>query len=306
MKYILKFSYLLTCISLLSGLESCVKDRNDLATDFSTLQPMLEIRDNISGIGNDAGIANFGKATLNFGNDTTDSHVQSFYVNLASVNTLNHDITVTVGVDQAALDAYNSNPSNGTKFEMMPDSIYTLQQTQVTIPAGQRVALVSIQLTPSKIDPTKSYMLPVSITDAGGINISGNFGTIYYHLIGNPIAGSYTWDFTRWSVPDTSGAPDGYSFTGGTALFIPDDATTIEVPSGYYIQPRYILTFEDNNGVLSNFSVKLNDDDVATMAGAGVVITSGPVIEIADPVNKHFRFYYTTATRAVIDEYYKE
>lgn len=303
MKYILKFSYLITCVSLL-GLGSCVKDRNDLATDFSNLQPLVEIRDNISGIGNDAGLSNFGKATLNFGDDTTDLHIQSFYVNLASVYPLNHDLKVTVGVDQSALDAYNADPNNGTKFEMMPDSIYTLLQTQVTIPAGERVALVSVQFTPSKIDPSKSYMLPISVTDAEGTNISGNFGTIYYHLIGNPIAGSYSWDFYRWSVPDTSGAPDGFSFTGETALFIPDDATTIEVPSGYYIQPRYVLSFENNNGVLSNFSVKLNDDDVAAMAANGVVVTAGPIIEIADPINHHYRFYYTTASRAVVDEYY--
>ncbi|HRI21329.1 MAG TPA: hypothetical protein PLA68_10245, partial [Panacibacter sp.] len=28
-------------------------------------------------------------------------------------------------------------------------------------------------------------------TDASGINISGNFGTIYYHVIGNCLAGTY-------------------------------------------------------------------------------------------------------------------
>src|SRR5438874_2613745 len=105
MKYLLKCSYLITCISLLFTLGSCVKNRNDLATDFSTIQPLVEIRDNVSGVGNDAGLANFGKAALNF---TSDPDTISFYVNLASVNTMNQDIAVTVAIDPAALTAYNA------------------------------------------------------------------------------------------------------------------------------------------------------------------------------------------------------
>ena len=120
MKYLIKYSYLITCISLLFTLGSCVKDRNDLATDFSTIQPIVELRNNISGVGNDAGLANFGKAALIF---AADPHVQPFYVNLASVNVRNQELKVTVGVDQAALDAYNADPANTIKYEMMPDSL---------------------------------------------------------------------------------------------------------------------------------------------------------------------------------------
>ena len=44
----------------------------------------------------------------------------------------------------------------------------------------------------------KNYMLPISITTApAGSTISTNFKTIYYHLIGNPIAGLYNWELVQ-------------------------------------------------------------------------------------------------------------
>jgi hypothetical protein len=175
----------------------------------------------------------------------------------------------------------------------------------LTIPAGQQYAHTTVSVYKAALDPTVSYMLPISITDASGKALSSNLNTIYYHVIGNPLAGTYTWNFTRWSSPDSTGTPDGNSFTGKTTQFVPDNSTQIEVKSGYFIGPRYVLSFTNNNGVLSNFKVKLNADDVASMTAQGVTVTYGPVILTADPVKKRFRFYYTTLTRAVIDEYYK-
>src|SRR4051812_12920386 len=161
MKYLSKYSYLITCISLVFALGSCVKNRNDLATDFSTIQPLVEIRDNVSGVGNDAGLANFGKAALNLSADHPDTI--SFYVNLASVNTMNKDISVTLAIDPAALTAYNAAAvtadPNAVQYEPLPDSAFSFTQTQTTIPAGLRVGTVSVVFDKSKIpDPVKSYM----------------------------------------------------------------------------------------------------------------------------------------------------
>ncbi|HVZ26682.1 MAG TPA: hypothetical protein VG842_11525, partial [Sediminibacterium sp.] len=116
----------------------------------------------------------------------------------------------------------------------------------------------------------------------------------------------YSWDFTRYNVPSMDPSQlSSLSFTGQTTTILATSPTSLEVASGYYIQPRYEISFTNNGGVLSNFQVSLNPDDVAVMASGGVTVTSGPTILVADPVGKKFSFQYTTNSRYVIDTYYK-
>jgi len=282
------------CFAMIIGFSSCIKNRLPLETDFSHLQDHVGI---IKG-----GLTNFGAANFSFFG--ADSVTLTLIVNLESANLPSSPLKVTIGVDAAKLDSYNS--ANGTSYTIAPSNSYIIGSTTLTIPAGQQFAETTVTFIAADLDPTISYMLPISIMDASGKQLTGNLNTIYYHIIGNPIAGIYTWNFTRWSDPDTTThSPDGNSFTGGEAIFVPDDKTTVEVPSGYYIGPRYVISFDNIGGVLSNFNVILNPDDVATMANAGVIVTKGPIIMIADPIAKHYKFFYTTKTRAVIDEYYQ-
>jgi len=74
---------------------------------------------------------------------------------------------------------YNS--SNPVQYDTFPDSLYSFPITSVTIPAGKHLDTLQVYFYPSKIDTTKNYMLPISIEDAQGQTISGNFGTIYFH-----------------------------------------------------------------------------------------------------------------------------
>jgi hypothetical protein len=280
---------------------ACVKDRN-VGPDFSNPGATLELRTPVTNI---AGLAYFGNAVIGNLADTVQ-----FYVNLASNNTLNQDINVTIGVDAARLDAYNADVNNINKYQILPDSTYTILKTSGTIQAGQRIDSFQIAFFKDKIDPVTNYMLPVAITDGDGILLSSNQSVIWFHAIGNPLAGPWLWDFTRWPCIDsTACAPDIY-FTGEPTSFSPDDATTIEVASGYFIQPRYVLTFDNNGGVLTNFQVSLNPDDVEAMALAGVTVIDGPNILIADPIAQVFRFQYTVlnttpANRYIVDTYYK-
>ena len=289
-------------LSLLSAVffASCVKDRN-VGTDFSNTQPVLELRTPVTNI---AGLAYFGNAVIGNLSDTVQ-----FYVNLASEFTLNRDVNVTIAVDPSKIDAYNADPNNAVKYEALPDSCYKLFKTSATIVNGQRIDSFQIAFFKDRISFEHNYMLPVTITDGDGILISSNQGTIWFHSIANPLAGAYLWDFTRWPYPDsTTGDPDIF-FTGASTLFAPDDATTIEVPSGYFIQPRYVLTFDNSGGNLSNFQVSFNPDDLAVMEGAGVTVLDGPHILYADGVNKVFEFYYEvyngSAYRFVKDKYYQ-
>ena len=277
----------------------CLKDTPP--TDFGTLKPIVELFYIEGGQTAHGGLENFAKDAILTAGQTAPI-VVNFNANLASVDPFGQDLTVTLGVDDAKRISYNA--SNTTQYSALPANTFTFASKTAVIKAGSRLANFTISFDPTKIDPTQNYMLPISITDAQGQTVSGNFGTIYFHMIGNPLAGAYNWDFTRWNNTAGTGAPSSLSFTGHQATFLPVDPNTIQVASGYFTQPRYILTFSNNNGVLSNFAVTLNPDDVASMLASGVVVVTGPTIVKADPVNKIFTFQYTTLSRYIIDSYH--
>src|SRR5689334_14375777 len=86
------------CIVVMAALSSCVKSRSG-ETDFSGLQPTMMIRE--------GGLAKFSSQALVFpGTDEADTVY--FRVNYAAKNVAPTDITVKLGYDENALNAYNS------------------------------------------------------------------------------------------------------------------------------------------------------------------------------------------------------
>jgi hypothetical protein len=293
-------------VFLLLFFASCLKDKPNV--DFSGQGYIAEITTaSTNGTPNapSGGLDFFAGATLSA--TATDPDSVMFTVNIASDYPPTKDTKVTIAVNDQARVSYIADPSK-VPYLAMPANAYKLTTTTGTIKAGNRLDTFWVVFTHANMDPTQSYMLPISITDASGITISGNLSTIYFHIVGNPLAGTYHWDFTRWNSSDTTTANTG-TFTGHTTTFVPNSPTNVEVASGYYIGPRYEITFVNTGGVLSNFSVAFNSADVAQMVAGGVVITSGPTILIADPVHKIFRFQYQalvngSSVRYVIDKYY--
>ncbi len=235
MKKSLIFKNLLAIMLLSNTLffTSCVKNRNDGATDFSQLAPIVQILE--------GGLKNFGASALLFpGTDLSDTAY--FTINYAATTTAPADVAVTLAVDDAARMAYNAAHPLG-QYEKMPDSLFKFTQTAVTVKAGQNYSsAVKFTVYPYKIDPAHSYMAAVSITSASGNNISGNFGTIYLHVIGNPLAGPYNLVGTRYNYTGTvsyagpiganANIPAGFvSTTNLTALSpkiaLPVDAQTV-------------------------------------------------------------------------------
>jgi hypothetical protein len=88
------------------------------------------------------------------------------------------DITVKFRVDAAALAEYNT--SEGTKYEVLPPDLYGIDAMEVTIPSGQRQVVKTIKVFTNKFDFTKSYALPLTITESSFGIISGNFETAIY------------------------------------------------------------------------------------------------------------------------------
>jgi hypothetical protein len=191
------------------------------------------------------------------------------------------------------------------QYEALPDSTFTFDVKTGTIKAGSRLDTFYVHLLTDKLDFTHNYMLPVKVADASGQTISGNFGVAYLHTIGNALAGSYTWDFYRWNTTDSLGALSSLSFSGASATFLPVDPNTIEVASGYFTQQNYVIHFDDNGGVLSNFTVTPSAAMLADFDANGITITDGPTLTFVDPVAQHFTVRMITASRFIIDDYYK-
>ena len=95
-------------------------------------------------------------------------------IHYSSGNPPANNITVTVAVDQTLLVAFNAGKSEA--YELLPAEYYTLP-TSVTIPAGESVVTLPISFKSNMISPSALYALPIKITDASGVTISGNYGS---------------------------------------------------------------------------------------------------------------------------------
>lgn len=285
-----RISIIVTSLLTLT-LASCLKDRPN--TDFSGTQSqyIAEITtSSTNGTLNapSAGSSTyFGGSNLNF-SGADDPDTISFTVNIASDFPPTKDIALTLGVDPQALANYNAG-GPPTLFEQFPDSTASFPVKTATIKAGSRLATFYVYFHPDKIDPTHSYMLPISITSAPGTTISGNFGTIYYHMIGNPLAGNYTDEWIRYNTATQTGSPAFDQLS--TVSFVPVTPTQVSItdPTGM----AYQLSFDNSGGTLSNFTVAFPKSGSGSADAAGITITGGPTIVLADPVNKKFTFNFT-------------
>jgi hypothetical protein len=234
-------------------LTGCLKDKPNV--DLSKTGVVAEIGTaNTAATVNEpaSGLAYFNNANLSF--PDTNSYTVWFTVNIASDNPPTKDIPITLAVDQQALANYISNPDN-VQFVVFPDSTFTISSLTGTVKAGNKNRLDTFFVTfnPQKISPAFSYMLPLSITAAPGCTISGNLGTIYFHIVGNPLAGTYNVTGVRYNYTGIIGynggpIPAGYVSTTsfpGTSAGVPVDPTDLALDfanlgsSGYQIIVNY-------------------------------------------------------------------
>jgi len=296
MKYnLVKFKALFAISSLLIMVTSCVKEREGF-TDLSQTSDMVIL--------NGAGTGNFKASNILVNTSSPDTVKKTVMAVFASNNSKNGPVTVTIKVDNAALTAYNA--ANGTNFQAFPANAFKLVSNTITINGGlEHTGSTMLWIFQNKLDPTVSYMLPISISDAQGKALSNNQNTIYYNVIGNPIAGDYFEDWTRWNAADTTGAPT-FQFLDEPNLFVAESPTQVLIES-VNNGAQFHLSFTNTNGVLSNFKITL---DPASWSNFGATaITTAPILQIADPINGHYRWYFQYLVganpRSLIQEFRK-
>jgi hypothetical protein len=298
------FAFLMVAMTM----ASCLKEG---AKNIDTENPTgsivtLQFIENGSGSTINSGMQYFSGGALTYPG-THESDTATYNVNLAGPTTLSTDLTVTVGVD--ATKVLENFKGDAIDYSLMPDSLYKFMSKTAVIKAGQRTATLKIVFYPSKIDVTKSYNLPVVIKDAGGKTISGNFGIIHFHVIGNPIAGAYNWDYERRNNQTGTGSPAGGTFYGEHVVFSPVNPTSVKVPTGYYVQPNFLLSFKNTGGVLSDFKAVIAPDEIeGAYTLNGITVATQPVVTVSSDLKtieiRHVVFN-GSAYRYNIDTYYK-
>ncbi|WP_439557671.1 BT_3987 domain-containing protein [Dyadobacter sp.] len=152
---------------------SCLKDDMNLDPDTST---------NVVEFKNPSSFVSPSGSTYSMYSKSFDLAPEADYpvtVSYSGAHVAPQDITVTLGVDTAAVSQYNAEQEEA--FDVIDPSLYTIPAT-VVIPKGQRTAQVMIKVKPSQFDFSKNYVLPIQIKSASSANVSGNFGTILLAL----------------------------------------------------------------------------------------------------------------------------
>jgi hypothetical protein len=311
-KTLIKTSSIMLGLTVLLGFSSCLKDSRFV--DFAAVGTTVEIP--LSG-----------KSQINALTEATDVITRQFAVNVASPKPLSKDLTVTLGFDAAALAAYNASQS-AVVFEPMPTDAYSLDKATVVIPAGTRTQIVTLTIQKTKLDPSKSYLLPISITDAQGETINGNYHTKYYSAIGNDFAGVYFYEYRRFqngtgpgagAIPSRGegSAPDITNAAGSETVITPVTGTEFKMETGYNGQHvqydvRFTRTVSGSTVTYSNWTIRFLPDDLQKWTDAGIENKVAPKFTLPPPATnadpKFFELNYVSggASGRYIDDTYKK
>lgn len=257
---------------------SCLKDKGFEDGTYSSIrntegEKFVTIRT--------AGLNNVQKSAVMINPLSADNDTVYIDIDLDYHQMITSPQTVKIAIDNSKVAEYNT--ANSKSFNTTTADMVTLLQSEVTIPAGERTARTALVIKQNKFDPVKSYMIPVTIAEAPGAKLSSNLSTRYFNIIGNPLAGTYTWDWFRYQRGDTTGAVNGDSFTDDEATPLPVSGTELLFPDPYlqtFADPNagILLSFTDNNGVLTDFEASFDAVTQAGLKTGGFTIASNPKI----------------------------
>ncbi len=253
---------------------ACLKD-SPQSTNFNTVKPVIEQlpAPNLLFAGATSG-ANTYCYYKEIRVDSTYTWTDSLPIDVGGP-LISADVVVTLGIDTANFNAFNGN--NGGGFTILPSADYSyVNGNTVTIKGGTGTAACYIKFNTKAIDWTKTYILPIAITNASGQTISGDYGTIMYYIVpGNQYMGLYlsqgyrTFMKNSYSINDLKPMQDlsaiwtvqgGYPTAGnqpsqGPQAFDPNQVVTncadVAIYQGIGVQMDLTVN-PDNSVVVSN------------------------------------------------------
>ncbi len=158
---------------------------------------------------------------------------------------LDHDVTVTLARDTAAIAKYNL--AKGTNWAFFPENTIVSENLKVTIPAGKNVAYFKLVVNTLNVKSDDKYMVAYNIADVPKpLSISADRFYVYYKMVvRNKYDGVYSLrsgGMTDYQVPENV-------FIGSTTveLVTVDDSTCI-------MRDAYVY----NNGYTDPYGKALN------------------------------------------------
>jgi hypothetical protein len=277
--------YILCFSMLVLGLCSCLKkDAMNIDPDTGT-KNVVEFANTGDNVANAASV--YPRFFIDLGTITANQVVPlQVNVSYSGTETAPQDITVMLGLDSAALKAYDTTFS--ADYIVPPPSVYKLPSS-VVIKKGTRQTVMQIPITISTdFDFNNSYALPLKIASASYGMISYNFGTAFYSFGGrNKYDGIYV---MKGYVSHPTAAYTG-PFYSPKVTFTTVGATSIAMEA----QPFF------NNGALSTFGVypvfTVNTDNSVTVTS---LPDGGMAPSVSDPTYKN---RYDPATKTFYISY---
>lgn len=274
MKKILSIKTGFLSLAAMAVLSSCLKD-NSHYVDFAGAKPLVELPA-ATGVGPGGGFV----TPIALPIQSAAQNI-NLVVNLAAPKPLTSALTVKLEIDANALTAYNTAniaqfksdstaaaaagnpiPTAPTIYTLMPTNFYTLSGLSVTIPANQNSANLVISVITQNFDLTKNYVIPFTIIDGGGQQIS-NYKTVFYFVqpknqydgkyavkgyvhrdadlaLGGPIKSGVTYTLTTTGANSDSFVQswaDGSTAGGINPVFLTTDPTTGAVTISSVVNP---------------------------------------------------------------------
>ena len=124
------------------------------------------------------------------------------------------ETSVTLGIDNSLIDAYNA--KNGTECKALDASIFTLSEQNLVIGNGQMRSEkeLEIAIAPAKINSLElgDYLVPVRLMGVtGAMEVSAEWSVVYLHVsvvddpYGIPMADRANWEVVDFSSQEVNG-----------------------------------------------------------------------------------------------------
>jgi len=233
---------------------------------------------------------------------SSDSAVVNVY--LSSTYLLSKNVDVTVAADADAVTAYNA--SHGTNFQPMPSSAYSFPAT-VSATINSIYDTIPVIIFKHALNAGTNYMLPINITNAGGVDITLGPSIIYLHTISNKLSGIYTSTIIKTmyngdASDNNISSIDTLTVTKG---LIPDGSNKSELDyadlgsNGW----KYILSFfTDVPGGPPIFTVGINDVITSSVQSGSFKILSSSYDPITNDIYIKSSYKNTSGNERIIEE----
>jgi hypothetical protein len=197
------------------------------------------------------------------------------YVNVASVNPPGSSTTVSLAKDTAGLSAYNA--ANGTNYQPIPDSAYSISSWNLTIPAGKRLDSVNVTIQLSKLNLANAYVFPVTIKTAS-LPIEQWNHLFYYVAVKNQWDGVY--GFKGYTLRAGDAARTG-NFVGQQMTLLTSGSNSVNFAT--------LQLWADLSGVgIGNPQLTIDGSNNVTIASSGGAFNAPGYASHYDPGTRTF------------------